>query len=115
MKWVELLDISKESIEKFRKQEIDGKSLVLLTEEELLQDGIPGGPAIKIFAAIQKLAIKRGKRMLLSHTTRPCRSFSNSCREVRVPYQGDPSKSGDSLTIFYIQAELAGKSLGTLQ
>ena len=42
-------------VQVFIRNEIDGRSLMKLTVDKLMQDGIPRGPAENIFEEIQKL------------------------------------------------------------
>ena len=49
------VDIAVKYADMLVEQEIDGTALLLMTEEKLERYGIPGGPASKLFAAIQQL------------------------------------------------------------
>jgi hypothetical protein len=51
--------VRQELAEILGKQEVDGKSLLTLTEEKLMQDGFPRGPAVSLTLAIEGLRLTR--------------------------------------------------------
>jgi len=52
---VEKVGIKEEHADKLTKHEIDGRMLTKLTEEDLLNDGLPRGPARKLVTAVALL------------------------------------------------------------
>ena len=49
------VNINEEYADKLKKQEIDGSDLTRLTVEELMEDGLPRGPAKKLVVAAARL------------------------------------------------------------
>lgn len=74
----------------FKKNRIDGESLFFMTEEKMISDGIPRGPASKIAALIDK--IKKNRKEIIKEIAiakpKPKRSYSSykKLEEVLLKY-----------------------------
>jgi len=83
-KWAESLDgIDAEDAAILGTQKINGEALLKLTEDKLMQDGMPRGPASALMGAVNALLAasvraKNGerRRILLPHATH---STANHC------------------------------------